>query len=38
MLRQRCTTFTDIAQENFWANFEQKDKIVRNIAINTLIF
>ena len=30
MPRQHCTNFPNIAQENSWANFEQKDKIVRN--------
>ena len=38
MLRQRWASFTNIAQENFRANFEQKDKILSNITINTLLF
>ena len=30
MRRQHCTNFPSLAQENSQANFEQKDKIVRN--------
>ena len=30
MPRQHCTNFPDIAQEESWANTEQKDKIARN--------
>ena len=33
---QHYTNFTDLTQEKFWANIEQKDKIVRkryNIAL-----
>ena len=30
MQRQQCANFPNIAQEEFRANIEQKDKIVRN--------
>ena len=33
MSHQHCTNFPHIAQENSWANFEQKDKIVWNDSI-----
>ena len=33
--RQHCTKSPDIAQEESWANIEQKDKIVRNTYFNT---
>ena len=32
MVGQHCSNFAHIAQENFWDNIEQKDKIVRNGA------
>ena len=36
MQREHCTDFPDIAQENSRANFEQKDKIVRNSSTRIL--
>ena len=32
MMRQHCTNFPDIAEENSRAKFEQKDKIVQNMS------
>ena len=34
MPHQHCTNFPDIAQEEYRANIEQKDKTVRNRLIN----
>ena len=34
---QHCTNFPDIAEENSQTNFEQKDKIVRNITNDSFL-